>query len=106
MISDELIKNYGHYVQAINYPTVPRGEEVLRLAPTPHHTPTMMDNFAQDLAEVWTKVGLELKPRSKGTCPQGLNCVYCQKPMLFEQLEARTRTACNVPDCPQLIAAA
>ena len=37
-ISNDLIKKYGHYIQAINYPTVPRGEEKLRLAPTPHHS--------------------------------------------------------------------
>ena len=37
-ISNDLLRKYGHYIQAINYPTVPKGEEKLRLAPTPHHT--------------------------------------------------------------------
>ena len=57
-ISDELIRRFGHYVQAINYPTVARGKEVLRVAPTPHHTKEMMDAFVKDLTTIWTEVGL------------------------------------------------
>ena len=57
-ISDELIRRFGHYVQAINYPTVARGKEVLRVAPTPHHTKDMMDAFVKDLTTIWTEVGL------------------------------------------------
>jgi 5-aminolevulinate synthase len=110
-ISDELIKKYGHYVQAINYPTVPKGEEKLRIAPTPHHTVEMMDQFANDLAKIWIEVGLELKPRAKGalTCPAAVaeTCVYCEKPLLFKHLEARTRPVeCQKPNCPQLVIAA
>ena len=56
-ISDELIRRFGHYVQAINYPTVARGKEVLRVAPTPHHTKDMMDAFVKDLTTIWTEVG-------------------------------------------------
>jgi len=59
-ISDELLRRHGHYVQAINYPTVPRGEEKLRLAPTPHHNQDMIDGFIRDLVDIWTDVGLPL----------------------------------------------
>ena len=106
-ISNELLKNYGHYVQAINYPTVPRGEEKLRVAPTPHHTVEMMDQFVADLTEVWKNVGLQLFPKKANRCPQGgETCNYCQKPLLFEQLEARVSGLnCQKVNCPQLITA-
>ena len=66
-ISDDLIRRFGHYVQAINFPTVARGKEVLRVAPTPHHTTDMMDAFVRDVTAIWTEVGLELRPRTAGT---------------------------------------
>uniref|UniRef100_A0A1B6D2X7 5-aminolevulinate synthase n=3 Tax=Clastoptera arizonana TaxID=38151 RepID=A0A1B6D2X7_9HEMI len=60
-VSDTLLREKGHYVQAINYPTVRPGEEKLRLAPTPHHTKAMIDTFVQDLLEVWVSIKLPLK---------------------------------------------
>ena len=96
------------FFPAINSPTVPVGEETLRLAPTPHHTKEMMDQFAHDLLKVWIDLGLELKPRNaeRRQCPQsGEFCVFCEKPMIFEQLEARDRE-CPVPNCPQITATA
>ncbi|CAL7946447.1 unnamed protein product [Xylocopa violacea] len=52
-LADLLLKDKGHYVQAINYPTVPKGEEKLRLAPTPRHTRSMMDQFVKDTLDVF-----------------------------------------------------
>lgn len=64
-VSDELLRNYGHYVQAINYPTVPRGQEKLRMAPTPHHSKPMIDRLVSDMLHVWAKLEI---PRSQETC--------------------------------------
>lgn len=44
-----MMSRHNIYVQAINYPTVARGEELLRIAPTPHHTPEMMKYFVGKL---------------------------------------------------------
>lgn len=53
-----LLKSKGQYVQAINYPTVPKGHEKLRIAVTPHHTIEMMNRFVGDLVEVWEELGI------------------------------------------------
>ncbi|XP_020278857.1 5-aminolevulinate synthase, erythroid-specific, mitochondrial isoform X2 [Pseudomyrmex gracilis] len=57
-IADYMLKNKGHYVQAINYPTVPKGEEKLRLAPTPKHTPAMMDKFVKDMLDGFHRLNI------------------------------------------------
>jgi len=58
MISDILMENYGIYVQPINYPTVPKGTERLRITPSPVHSFSDIDFLVNAMNELWSQCAL------------------------------------------------
>ena len=58
--SDLLLERHGIYIQPINYPTVPKGTERLRITPSPNHDSALIDALAAAMVNVWQQLDMPL----------------------------------------------
>jgi 5-aminolevulinate synthase len=75
--SDLLLSNFGIYIQPINYPTVPLGQERLRITPTPGHTEEMQEELLFAIDYVWEQLKLK---RTQEWELEGLDSAKIHKP--------------------------
>lgn len=68
--SDRLIDKHGIYIQPINYPTVTRGTERLRITPSPLHDDDMIEQLVDAVTEVWA--ALDIADRTKGRLAEAI----------------------------------
>lgn len=57
-VSDILLEEYNIFVQHINYPTVKKGTERLRITPTPFHTPEMIEDLVMALSNIFQRLNI------------------------------------------------
>jgi 5-aminolevulinate synthase len=79
--SQLLLERHAIYIQPINYPTVAKGTERLRITPTPAHRETQVAELVEALVDVWKTLGLNFEearviPFARIEANEAAQCVY------------------------------
>ena len=79
--SEMLLERHAIYIQPINYPTVAKGTERLRVTPTPAHSEAQVAGLVEALVDVWRTLGLEFEESRvillfRATASEDAHCVY------------------------------
>mmetsp|Transcript_15607 Transcript_15607/g.24412 ORF Transcript_15607/g.24412 Transcript_15607/m.24412 type:complete len:649 (-) Transcript_15607:81-2027(-) len=103
-ISDMLLKEYNIYIQPINFPTVPIGQEMFRLTPSPDHSPKMIFHLISSLVEIWDRLELprmaiEQEDVSTAKYEEKKTMFEFKFPRLFDEIDTKTLAGACVCAC-------
>lgn len=85
--SDLLLERHGIYIQPINYPTVPRGTERLRITPTPYHSDVHIAHLVESLVDAWKSLRLPFVASAAKVEPPFDNDANCSYPQMKRAAE-------------------